>query len=1139
VNASATKDNFRDNTESTTTAVRRSRRIANKAIDSNNDVLSSVERQQKKVQDIFQSEVVVPELSSHLNSSKNIASPSNTDFDMNSISSASISSSSTMTLRHRNQSYNKVLASSLDATQIELDVLRCTWHLLTKAQKRSQQQYLLSLGSSNRSGNPAGGTEQLHPTQQNKRKLRKIAKMIHRKQRRLSNLINLTLVQSYSDHSAVIDPTLRYYQGYHDVACIILSTMGISSSYARYVPPRNLDLSSDFVLYNISLTTGFEMATSILYQLSQSHFRDFMRTNFQQLQIVMRLTIYPLLLYFDSEVHEHLMQCDMMEPYFALSWIITWFSHDIRDTELVKRLFDLFIVSHPLMPIYLTIAMICHPLNRQDILQTERDFSTVHQALSTLPRNSSMVGWKYRPGDGYVSDDDDNDNDGHSSDDDEFDDDDLLSIGPMGSQSSVDTEFLLQEAATLKQSNTTTAGCKADASTNKSNNNTDYVADAEAVSIVSSSMSSLYTARVPFQELIDLAIQFMERIPPKNLVLLATRYHGDEYVQKELFSQSPKDADGTKTLRNDITFLQSPPTWTRSYTAHSDQTLKYYRSQQRRSRLIIIDGEDSASKINDNIIASDVRLVDMEPEDGSMYKVFQASGDTDKLMAVIAVGYGLGDDLTERRRNKRRQRKRFIQAGTTLAVMVVAIGVGYYVQQQNRTKQLSTVSPTTDSSGNSSTCMSVVNGPFTKSSSSNASLSDTKIIATSVKTTKSLTPSTVDFLECKNQRKYPFERKCPAIGVSSGVSVHHSHRIVLNRRNEASGEHSKHTKEGIRELGTTSVLLYQDALRELLVFGNRIQDLSSIKIESLLKESASKSKHFIFKTRSAILQKSRDIQIGAIALRENMEVIPHHVKDLFHTLYHDGLSRAKNVIRRNRQSLIMKTCKVANVAKSALLEYENDDMARRGTGTVAATSPHIIVTLRKKFEPSDLNIISDHLHLMIINSVYYPIRNLMYKFETLRHVQIAQFTDIGEKKLIALFHSLREQMLRRLDVSRQHLAMIITSLNEKKQQLNLFDNASLRERVAVHSSKVLDAVQSKAVRNTLFSASILGHYSTEKRFEKMDNPRLLLTTSVDRNTVHKMAGEDKDTIEGEDRCLSNLSMNQKKKMPFVMNAKVL
>ncbi len=43
--------------------------------------------------------------------------------------------------------------------------------------------------------------------------------------------------------------------------------------------------------------------------------------------------------------------------YFSLSWLITWFSHDIADAECVNRLFDFFLASHPIMPVYYSSAV--------------------------------------------------------------------------------------------------------------------------------------------------------------------------------------------------------------------------------------------------------------------------------------------------------------------------------------------------------------------------------------------------------------------------------------------------------------------------------------------------------------------------------------------------------------------------------------------------------------------------------------------------------------------------------------------------------------------------------------------------------------------------------------------------------------
>lgn len=42
---------------------------------------------------------------------------------------------------------------------------------------------------------------------------------------------------------------------------------------------------------------------------------------------------------------------------FALSWLITWFGHVLSDFKHTLRLYDFFLSSHPLMPIYLAATV--------------------------------------------------------------------------------------------------------------------------------------------------------------------------------------------------------------------------------------------------------------------------------------------------------------------------------------------------------------------------------------------------------------------------------------------------------------------------------------------------------------------------------------------------------------------------------------------------------------------------------------------------------------------------------------------------------------------------------------------------------------------------------------------------------------
>lgn len=522
-----------------------------------------------------------------------------------------------------------IVAQSLDGPQIDLDVARCTWHLLT-------------------------GTQRTQRLQMEHKRHRKVARLIKRKQRRLANLINYALVQSYTqvrvnDPHAEKDPRLRYYQGYHDVACIFLSTLGGSvtanptTSFSNHHHNRNHNNDGMELL---AASMGLQLPAAVLLQISNSHLRDCLQSNFQTLQTALRLTLMPLLAYFDPDLHAHLFAADM-EPFFALSWVITWFAHEIRDTGLVKRLFDVFLVSHALMPVYLSVAMITHQLNREEILHTECDFSLLHQALRGLPKNSSTVGWKYRPGDGYVSDDE--------ADDDE---DSVYS-------ENVETEFLLVQSDL------------------ELHHRYRHNVPGEAQSSVSSALSCASMespSLVPFQELIDAAIVLMRRVPPHKLPALATRYYGADVVET--------------MMREDVGFFQPPPQWAVASRAPADWVLQQQQEQQqartrrgskstaRRDRR---RSQRSRSRSRDGqpTIADAARC---DPEDATVSPIDETllvqTVPRDKInnVAVIAAGLGRGGDDEDTAR--RRRRKRTLWVAAAVAVAAVAVGVALQYRQQ-------------------------------------------------------------------------------------------------------------------------------------------------------------------------------------------------------------------------------------------------------------------------------------------------------------------------------------------------------------------------------------------------------------------------------------------------------------------------
>lgn len=146
------------------------------------------------------------------------------------------------------------------------------------------------------------------------------------------------------------NPELHYYQGYHDICVTIL------------------------------LVLGEEIGFLLVDRLSCSNLRRFMDKTMARTADMLE-HIYPLLGHECPELRDFLdrAQVGIM---FCLSWVITWFGHVLADYDTVVRLFDLFLSSHPWMPIYLSAAVVLHA--RDEILALDCDLAPVHSYLSRL-----------------------------------------------------------------------------------------------------------------------------------------------------------------------------------------------------------------------------------------------------------------------------------------------------------------------------------------------------------------------------------------------------------------------------------------------------------------------------------------------------------------------------------------------------------------------------------------------------------------------------------------------------------------------------------------------------------------------------------------------------------------------------------
>ncbi|XP_019859253.1 PREDICTED: TBC1 domain family member 20-like isoform X1 [Amphimedon queenslandica] len=112
---------------------------------------------------------------------------------------------------------------------------------------------------------------------------------------------------------------LCYYQGLHDVVLTFL------------LLPLNENIT--FAIMNV---------------LVQYHIRDCLYPDIGRTK-ELRIN--------DSQLESFITRSEC-EYYFSLSWILTWYSHVVYDRDDLLMLTDLFLASHPLMPIYVATVLI-------------------------------------------------------------------------------------------------------------------------------------------------------------------------------------------------------------------------------------------------------------------------------------------------------------------------------------------------------------------------------------------------------------------------------------------------------------------------------------------------------------------------------------------------------------------------------------------------------------------------------------------------------------------------------------------------------------------------------------------------------------------------------------------------------------
>lgn len=74
---------------------------------------------------------------------------------------------------------------------------------------------------------------------------------------------------------------------------------------------------------------------------------------------------------------------------FCLPWLITWFAHTLSDYRNVVRLYDCFLASPYLMPMYIAAAIVLH--KKEDVLAGECDMAMQHYILSQVSNCMAFI----------------------------------------------------------------------------------------------------------------------------------------------------------------------------------------------------------------------------------------------------------------------------------------------------------------------------------------------------------------------------------------------------------------------------------------------------------------------------------------------------------------------------------------------------------------------------------------------------------------------------------------------------------------------------------------------------------------------------------------------------------------------------
>ncbi|KAI0765866.1 rab-GTPase-TBC domain-containing protein [Trametes elegans] len=148
-------------------------------------------------------------------------------------------------------------------------------------------------------------------------------------------------------------PRLHYFQGYHDIVSVLFLTL-----------PKELHIP-------------------VTEKMSLHRVRDSMGTTLEP--VVGLLRILKKLLHLADEKFAETLERAAPLPYYALSNLLTLFSHDIPTLPLIQHIFDYLLSRPPIAVVYLAAALTLTRREEVKLLEDEGEDGMMHSLLTGLP----------------------------------------------------------------------------------------------------------------------------------------------------------------------------------------------------------------------------------------------------------------------------------------------------------------------------------------------------------------------------------------------------------------------------------------------------------------------------------------------------------------------------------------------------------------------------------------------------------------------------------------------------------------------------------------------------------------------------------------------------------------------------------